>query len=288
MIQNNGDVNDKGLAGTIYERAYLRLNAGLAMLKVASFDALTTINSNNEHVYGKYAVTLDIMHPTQWHALALCILDNQQFVRDRFLFKLNKNLSSLNLGLEFLAFFALGGVMEDGMMKKKMKHHMMSNINRRREVFKSRGVSGNAKAIVPDCVLPYVVHLLAHMPFYQNYSNTKTPELDKVQACMWFILEPLVMANEQFSFSFFKRTFDNIKLCVDRCGQSAVKNDPKAQEAADNTNLKIYCICDIGLGLVMSKTVNFLLKEFPIEPSLPAKYFTGKSIVCLLFFLFVF
>ena len=113
LIQNDGDLNGKDLAGTIYERAYLRLNAGLAMIKISSFDALTTINSNNEHVFGKFAVTLDIMHPTQWHTLATCLLDTQNFVRERFLLKLHKGLISLNLTLEFLAFFALGGIMED-------------------------------------------------------------------------------------------------------------------------------------------------------------------------------
>jgi len=43
------------------------------------------------------------------------------------------------------------------------------------------------------------------------------------------------------------------------------------------TNYKIYCACDLALGLVMSKTQNFLLKDFPVQASLPGKYFTGNE-----------
>ena len=94
-------------------------------------------------------------------------------------------------------------------------------------------------------------------------------------------MEPLVLKNELYSFSFFKKTFENIKLCVDRITASQLKNaatpnDPNLVKAATISNYKIYAACDLAMGLVMSKTQNFLLKDFPVPPSLPGKYFTGK------------
>ena len=36
----------------------------------------------------------------------------------------------------------------------------------------------------------------------------------------------------------------------------------------------MYAVCDLALSLVMTKTANFLLKDFPAEPCLPARFFT--------------
>ena len=90
-------------------------------------------------------------------------------------------------------------------------------------------------------------------------------------------MEPLVLKNEHYSFSFFKKTFENIKVCVDKVSQSQELDSSGSNTMATMTNYKIYCACDLALGLVMSKTQNFLLKDFPVQPSLPAKYFTGIS-----------
>jgi hypothetical protein len=98
--------------------------------------------------------------------------------------------------------------------------------------------------------------------------------------CLWFIIEPIVLKNEQFSFSFYKRTFENIKTCVDRVSANLIQetdeNGPNAPTMATMTNYKIYCACDLALGLIMSKTQNFLLKDFPVQPSLPGKYYLSE------------
>lgn len=88
-----------------------------------------------------------------------------------------------------------------------------------------------------------------------------------------------MLKNELYSFSFFKKTFENIKLCVDRVSASQLKsssNDPNVAKIATLSNYKIYSACDLAMGLVMSKTQNFLLKEFPVHPSLPGKYYSGS------------
>jgi len=44
------------------------------------------------------------------------------------------------------------------------------NLQKRRDLIKSKSVI-NIKSVMPDCVMPYVIHLLAHMPFYTNYDD---------------------------------------------------------------------------------------------------------------------
>ncbi|XP_023237020.1 sister chromatid cohesion protein PDS5 homolog B-like [Centruroides sculpturatus] len=85
-----------------------------------------------------------------------------------------------------------------------------------------------------------------------------------VNRCLWFLMEPLMTKNENYSFSFFKRLIENIKQTKD-----------KQASDDDLANLKLYAVCDLALGLVISKTTNFVLKDFPVEPSLPSKLFTS-------------
>ncbi|KAH9410377.1 Sister chromatid cohesion protein PDS5 A [Tyrophagus putrescentiae] len=274
IIQNGGDLNGNGRGGTTLEKAYMRLTAANAMIKIASNDALSSINSNSEPVFQKCATTLDIMTAQQWHCLATTLLDEQEFVQEKFLAKLQKGLLSLNLGLEFLAFLSLGGLFENNNFKTKIRNYLNVNYVKRRDLVKSR-VTPNLKSIVPDCVMPFVIHLIAHMPFFSQYDDVE--QLEKVKDCLWFAMESLVLKNELYSFSFFKKTFENMKHCIDRITASNYRNpavDPVVSSNATHTNYRIWAACDLAMGLVMSKTQNFLLKDFPVQPSLPGKYFS--------------
>lgn len=148
------------------------------MIKIASNDALSSINSNSEPVFQKCATTLDIMTAQQWHCLATTLLDEQEFVQEKFLAKLQKGLLSLNLGLEFLAFLSLGGLFENNNFKTKIRNYLNVNYVKRRDLVKSR-VTPNLKSIVPDCVMPFVIHLIAHMPFFSQYDDVE--QLEKVK-----------------------------------------------------------------------------------------------------------
>lgn len=179
IIQTNGDLNEQGKAGTVLEKAYLKLSAALAMLKIASNDALTSINpTNNEPVFQKFSSTLDIMSAQQWHCLAHVFLDQQEFVREKFLTKLNKGLISLNLGLEFLSYLSLGGMFENNAFKNKLKTYLHLNLAKRRDVVKTR-MTTNLKSVMPECVLPFVIHLLSHMSFYTQFDDVS--QLEKVK-----------------------------------------------------------------------------------------------------------
>lgn len=91
-------------------------------------------------------------------------------------------------------------------------------------------------------------------------------------------MEPMVFKNENYSFTFFKKTFESIKTCIDKL--TAPEEDGPLGTAAQLVNYKIYCACDLALGLVMSKTQNFALKESPIRPQLHSKYYVRCKHLC--------
>lgn len=114
VVQNDGDLNEKGLAGTSHEKARLKLAAASAMLKIVGNDSITTntTNQGDGTIHTTTSTSSSIITPTQWHTLATMLLDKEDFVREKFALKLHKGLISLSLGLEFLAMFCLGGYYE--------------------------------------------------------------------------------------------------------------------------------------------------------------------------------
>lgn len=124
IIQNGGDLNEKELAGTTLEKAHLRLAAANAMVKIVANDSITRDDrsnknnmdgdggeskSDNLNVKRQPAGVSTLISPSQIHVLATALIDPQEFVREKFSLKLHKKLISLELGLEFLAIFSLGG-----------------------------------------------------------------------------------------------------------------------------------------------------------------------------------
>ena len=81
-------------------------------------------------------------------------------------------------------------------------------------------------------------------------------------------MEPLITKTDAYSYSFYRKLIENIKQTKDM------------QDAeCELTNNKLYAVCDLAMGLVMTKTTNFVLKEFPAEPLLPAKLYTKIDLV---------
>lgn len=122
MIQNRGDLNENDLAGTTSEKAHLRLAAANAMIRIVANDSIAvdkhknnvdgdTAENKSDNISFKKAPSpvSNLILPQQLHVLATTLIDDQEFVRDIFAFKLHKRLISLELGLEFLGIFSLGG-----------------------------------------------------------------------------------------------------------------------------------------------------------------------------------
>lgn len=65
---------------------------------------------------------------------------------------------------------------------------------------------------------------------------------------------------------FYKRLLEAIKQTKDK--QSP--ND-------DIANLKLYAVSDLAMSIIISKTTNFVVKEFPVEATLPSKCYTEQD-----------
>ncbi|XP_076319055.1 sister chromatid cohesion protein PDS5 homolog A-like [Tachypleus tridentatus] len=247
VVLHQGDLMEKNFVSPV-EKSWMRFSAACCMLKLC-----------HEQPYA------EILSQEQFQILALVLNDECYQVREKFAQKLHKGLFSLSLPLEFMAIFALGGLEKTRELKSLFKQYLLANINKRREYLKQHPITTERLfSVLPDYVLPYAIHLLAHDPSFKKYDDI--PSLMRLKDCLWFLIEPLITKNENYSFSFFKRLIENIKQTKDK----QAPND-------SFTNLKLYAVCDLAVGLLVSKTTSFVLKDFPVEPSLPSKLYTDPD-----------
>lgn len=87
-------------------------------------------------------------------------------------------------------------------------------------------------------------------------------ELTEIKDCLWFVLEPLIIKNESYSFGFYKSLIERMKNHVDAL-------EPESEEV----NAKMYAACDIALGLILQRSTSFEMKDYPSEPRIPPMYF---------------
>lgn len=67
--------------------------------------------------------------------------------------------------------------------------------------------------LMPDFMLVFAVPVLAHDPHYTEYNNRLN--LQRVQKCLWFILEPLMLRNDNYCFGFYKSLIERMKNHMD-------------------------------------------------------------------------
>lgn len=244
VILHKGDLMEKGMISRP-EMSWLRLMAGCCVLKLCQDSSFA-----------------ELITPDQFMTVASLITDDCEAVRERFVQKLHKGLVSMKLPLDFMSIFSLGGNEEKRELKNQIKLCLQTNIAKRRDYIKQHQPAAGDKQFqfLPDCVLPYAIHLLSTLPSYKKFDDINA--LKYIKECIWFLVEPL-MKGENCMFSFFKRMLENIKNS---------KNVQRPND--DGHNHKIYAICDLTKGLILSKTTNFLLVESPADPKLPSRLFT--------------
>ncbi|XP_010187122.1 PREDICTED: sister chromatid cohesion protein PDS5 homolog B-like isoform X3 [Mesitornis unicolor] len=222
----------------------LRLAAGNAIVKLAQ-----------EPCYHEI-ITLE-----QYQLCALAINDECYQVRQIFAQKLHKGLSRLRLPLEYMAICALCAKDPVKERRAHARQCLVKNINVRREYLKQHAaVSEKLLSLLPEYVVPYTIHLLAHDPDYVKVQDIE--QLKDIKECLWFILEILMAKNENNSHAFIRKMVENIKQTKDAQGP----DDPKMNE-------KLYTVCDVAMNIIMSKSTTYSL-ESPKDPVLPARYFT--------------
>ncbi|KAK2159284.1 hypothetical protein LSH36_155g04017 [Paralvinella palmiformis] len=243
LLLHDGDLMERGKINKA-EMSRLRLQAGCCMLKLAQ-----------EPVYSEL-VSLE-----QFQTLALLLNDSSYQVRVRFARKLNAGLMTLKLPLQYLSIFSLAA--NDPVKERRLQCKVMltNNITKRRDFLKQHSAAmTKLVAVLPEYVMPFTVHLLAHDPDLVSYTDVET--LKNIRECLWFMMEPLIKS-ENYSFTFYKKMLETIKQTKDA-----------QQPDSDEANYKLYAVCDLALNLVLTKTGNLVLKDFPAEPVLPNKLFT--------------
>ncbi|KAJ7396749.1 Sister chromatid cohesion protein PDS5 B [Pitangus sulphuratus] len=197
----------------------LRLAAGNAIVKLAQ-----------EPCYHEI-ITLE-----QYQLCALAINDECYQVRQIFAQKLHKGLSRLRLPLEYMAICALCAKDPVKERRAHARQCLVKNINVRREYLKQHAaVSEKLLSLLPEYVVPYTIHLLAHDPDYVKVQDIE--QLKDIKECLWFILEILMAKNENNSHAFIRKMVENIKQTKDAQGPDDQKmNEPKAANVLGAVN----------------------------------------------------
>ncbi|XP_025062881.1 sister chromatid cohesion protein PDS5 homolog B isoform X3 [Alligator sinensis] len=243
ILHSDGDLTEQGKISKP-DMSRLRLAAGSAVVKLAQ-----------EPCYHEI-ITLE-----QYQLCALAINDECYQVRQIFAQKLHKGLSRLRLPLEYMAICALCAKDPVKERRAHARQCLVKNINVRREYLKQHAaVSEKLLSLLPEYVVPYTIHLLAHDPDYVKVQDIE--QLKDIKECLWFILEILMAKNENNSHAFIRKMVENIKQTKDAQGP----DDPKMNE-------KLYTVCDVAMNIIMSKSTTYSL-ESPKDPVLPARYFT--------------
>ena len=67
--------------------------------------------------------------------------------------------------------------------------------------------------IMPDYMLCFAVTVLTHLPLYETHKDAQV--LEQMKSALWFILEPLMVKNENFSLQFYKMLLEMMKCHTD-------------------------------------------------------------------------
>uniref|UniRef100_A0A452VGU9 PDS5 cohesin associated factor B n=1 Tax=Ursus maritimus TaxID=29073 RepID=A0A452VGU9_URSMA len=250
ILHSDGDLTEQGKISKP-DMSRLRLAAGSAIVKLAQ-----------EPCYHEI-ITLE-----QYQLCALAINDECYQVRQVFAQKLHKGLSRLRLPLEYMAICALCAKDPVKERRAHARQCLVKNINVRREYLKQHAaVSEKLLSLLPEYVVPYTIHLLAHDPDYVKVQDIE--QLKDVKECLWFVLEILMAKNENNSHAFIRKMVENIKQTKDAQGPDDAK-----------MNEKLYTVCDVAMNIIMSKSTTYSL-ESPKDPVLPARFFTQPDKVVL-------
>uniref|UniRef100_A0A671TED7 PDS5 cohesin associated factor A n=1 Tax=Sparus aurata TaxID=8175 RepID=A0A671TED7_SPAAU len=242
MLVSEGDLTEqKKISKSDMSR--LRLAAGGAIMKLAQ-----------EPCYH------DIITPEQFQLCGLVINDECYQVRQIFAQKLHLALVKLMLPLEYLAVFALCAKDPVKERRAHARQCLLKNISVRREYIKQNPLAQEKLvSLLPEYVVPYMIHLLAHDPDFTKPHEYE--QLKDIKECLWFMLEVLMTKNENNSHAFLRKMVENIKQTKD----AQCPEDAKANE-------KLYIVCDVALFVIANKSTACHL-DSPKDPVLPTKFF---------------
>lgn len=160
-----------------------------------------------------------MLSPSQWHALGWTALDGSLSVRERFYLRARKAVNCSVTPLRFLAYLSLAQVEKDDALRHRARRMLRTGIAFLRENYERRvneimgaeggedgaaaardECSGLATCMMPENVVPYCIHLLAHHPTFQGDAK----RLGDHGRCLKLVLDALVgsLGSEADNFSF--------------------------------------------------------------------------------------
>ncbi|KAL7064389.1 hypothetical protein AAHC03_05348 [Spirometra sp. Aus1] len=244
IIVHDGDLTCGGNM-SYGEMSRMRLVAATSWLKVAHFQFY-----------------VEVIEVAWYQSMSYVLCDPCPDVRSRFLSVLNQGLLRLRLPLEYMAMFVHVSDVQDNAFRQRAKQYLVANVKRRRDFLsKHASFTNNPKllfAILPDFVLAYAIHLLAHDPDWSAIDDTA--RLLSIKSALWFVLEPIMSGANNYSF--LRRLIELIKHSRDAlCPED------------DLASLKMYVVCDIALGLLLTRCTNMVWKSSQFEIKLPRTLF---------------
>ena len=230
VLETGGDLLEEGKLN-LAERAWLRLSAGCAILKIC-----------------EQKVLRDKMTLEQYYTLSNLMTDPVLQVREKFLVKLHKGLGRAAplqcLPLDFMAMYVLAGLESDNRLRGLAKQFLVTDIKTLIQSGCMNNASVHLPLVMPENMLRFAVLLLTHYPGFT---------LQSIKHALVFILDPLIH-NENYSFCIYRELIQKMKHHRD-----AHKGD------IDQVDFRLWAVCDLAMGILITRTTNLGRKKFLSE-----------------------
>ena len=176
-------------------------------------------------------------------------------MREIFIRKLTKYTRSLHLPPQYTSLFCLTALDINVDVYKFAKQQFQRCITFRKQLVDRIGeLKVEPALILPEYILPYVIHLLA---YDEELSSANQESRRKAEKCIWFTLEPIVQKTNRYSF--FMKLLNTIKSTCE-----AVLDTPESTE-------RLHSICDL-VGKILTTKVHQICTDQYKDPILLPKH----------------
>ncbi|TFJ85174.1 hypothetical protein NSK_003597 [Nannochloropsis salina CCMP1776] len=187
-----------------------------------------------------------LLDAPRWRSLAWVMLDPEEItVAGAFTRKLARAVRSSRVHLKFLALLSLAALEEDVAARREARQAVTRAVQNLRQAYEEymagqeEEPSEEAKrkvttSMMPEYLLPYLLHLLAHFPDFPT-SPHDSVRWRPIQRCLAFVLEPLMatLGTEADNLSFLLLMTDTI-LTRYKDASAAIKMQEKEKNSAIN------------------------------------------------------
>ncbi len=197
-----------------------------------------------------------LLDTARWRKLAWVMLDpEEEAVAGPFTRKLAKAVRASNVHLKFLALLSLAGLEQDADARKEVRQAVMRAVQNLRRGYEDymagqedepseEALRKVTTSMMPEYVLPYMLHLLAHFPDFPTSLND-AGRWRPLKHCMWFLLEPLMatLGPEADNLSFLLMMTDTIVTGYKDATCTAEGGDREEEEAATIRLHQVTMVC---------------------------------------------